>query len=47
MILVEVGIDSSNIYDSGLCTVCKKDIFHSYRVDREESGRNSAIITLV
>lgn len=47
MILEEVGIDSSNIYDSGLCTVCKKDIFHSYRVDREESGRNSAIITLV
>ena len=47
MILEDVGIDSSNIYDSGLCTVCKKDIFHSYRVDREESGRNSAIITLV
>lgn len=46
-ILEEIGVESNNIYDSGICTVCDKNTFHSYRVDKEESGRNSAIITLI
>lgn len=47
LILEEVGIKIENIYDSGICTVCHKDVFHSYRSERENSGRNTAIITLV
>lgn len=44
--LKEIGIKRENIIDSGLCTVCQKEYFHSYRVDKEKSGRNGAIISL-
>ena len=44
--LKQIGIKSGNIIDSGLCTVCQKEHFHSYRVDKEKSGRNGAIISL-
>jgi len=44
--LKQIGIKSENIIDSGLCTVCQKEHFHSYRVDKEKSGRNGAIISL-
>ena len=44
LILQEVGVKEHNIYDSKICTVCNSDILHSYRVDREKSGRNATII---
>lgn len=44
LILQEVGLKPENIIDSGLCTVCNSDLFHSYRVDKEQSGRNGAFI---
>ena len=44
IILQEIGLREQNIIDSNLCTVCNSDLFHSYRVDKEASGRNGAFI---
>jgi len=44
--LKEIGMQEKNIIDSGICTVCEKDNFHSYRVDKEAAGRNAAMIML-
>lgn len=38
------GLKSENILDSGICTKCHPEDFHSYRVDKEKSGRNGAMI---
>lgn len=46
-ILEQLGLKKENIIDCEICTVCNSDKFHSYRVDRENSGRNTGIITLV
>lgn len=45
--LLEVGLKEENIIDSGICTVCNSDLFHSYRTDKELSGRNGAFIGMV
>ena len=47
IILMEVGLKKENIIDSGLCTVCNSNLFHSYRAEKEKSGRNGAFIGLV
>ena len=47
IILKEVGLKDENIIDSNICTVCNSDLFHSYRVDKEKSGRNGAFIGMV
>lgn len=44
--LLQEGLKEENIIDSGICTVCHSDKFHSYRVEREKAGRNTAIIGL-
>ena len=44
IILEEEGILKENIIDSGICTVCNGDLIHSFRVDKEKSGRNTMII---
>lgn len=46
MLLEEIGVPSCNIIESNICTVCNKDYMHSYRADKEKSGRNTAIIGL-
>ena len=43
-LLRHVGLKEENIIDSGICTMCHSEQFHSYRVDKEKSGRNAAII---
>lgn len=45
-VMKSMGILEENILDSKLCTVCNSDKFHSYRVDKELSGRNTALICL-
>ena len=45
-ILEEVGVPSKNIIESNICTVCNKDYMHSYRADKKNAGRNTAIIGL-
>lgn len=46
-LLKQVGLKEENIIDSGICTMCHPEQFHSYRVDKEKSGRNAAVISLV
>lgn len=44
--LMKAGIPEQNIIDSNICTVCNNKILHSYRVEKENSGRSTAIISL-
>ncbi len=37
--LLEAGVTAERIYASNLCTQCLSDDFHSFRRDREASGR--------
>ena len=46
MLLEEIGVPSQNVIESNICTVCNKEYMHSYRADKENSGRNTAIIGL-
>lgn len=46
LLLKEVGLVEDNIVDSGICTVCNSKYLHSYRVEKEKSGRNIALIGL-
>ena len=41
-----LGIKEENIVDCGICTVCNKDIIHSYRAEGKLSGRNTSLIAL-
>lgn len=47
IILEKAGLKTENIIDSGLCSVCNKDLIHSYRVEKEEYGLNTALISLL
>ncbi len=46
-ILEQEGIKSENIIDSNICTKCNSNKLHSYRVEKEKSGRNNSIICLI
>lgn len=45
-LLINYGLNEKNIFDSNLCTKCMRDKFHSYRVEKDKSGRNIALIYL-
>ena len=47
--LVEIGVNLKNIHLSGLCTVCHKDLIHSYRgnIESEKQCRNASIICIM
>lgn len=47
LVLEKAGVKSENIIDSGICTVCDSDKLHSYRKDKEKSGRNVAVIGIL
>jgi hypothetical protein len=42
--LVDAGVPKSQIEISGYCTICHPELFHSYRRDRESSGRMMSVI---
>jgi len=42
--LVSLGLGNNNIYNTDLCTLKNSDILHSYRKDKDKSGRNLALI---
>jgi YfiH family protein len=44
--LGEIGIPSSRLYVSQLCTMCRADEFHSYRRDRDAAGRLYSFVGL-
>ena len=41
-----IGVNPENIIDSGICSVCNPDLIHSYRVEKEGYGLNTALIEL-
>ncbi len=47
IILEKTGLKAENIIDSGLCSVCNKELIHSFRVEKEGYGLNTAIISLI
>lgn len=46
-LLKEEGILEKNIIDCKICTYCNSNIMHSYRVEKENAGRSTAIISLI
>ena len=46
VILKQMGLLEENIIDSGICSVCNKDLIHSFRAEGEGYGLNTAIISL-
>ena len=46
-ILLNIGLKEENIIDSNICTVCNSNICHSYRAEKEQSGRAVTIIELI
>ena len=44
--LINLGILEENIYLSNVCTKCSSDIYYSYRVDGQDSGRNVTLISM-
>ena len=46
IILKNTGLKEENIIDSGICSVCNKDLIHSYRAHGKGAGRATLIISL-
>ena len=44
--LIKEGLKPENIIDGKICTVCNSDQLHSYRVEKEKLGLETAIIAL-
>lgn len=45
--LINSGLKKENIEISQYCTICNPELFHSYRRDKEKSGRMMGVIGLV
>jgi len=41
------GVSRDSIFDSGFCTLCHPENFHSYRRDKEKSGRMISFMMLL
>lgn len=46
IILNREGLKNDNIIESKICTKCNSNKLHSYREEKEKSGRNTGIISL-
>ncbi len=46
LMLEELGLLSTNIIDSNICTICSKDKFHSYRAEGKDFCKNMGIMML-
>lgn len=46
MLLIQKGILQENIEDSKICSVCNKEIIHSFRAEGISYGLETALITL-
>ena len=46
-ILQQAGLKPQNIIDSQICSVCNKDLIHSFRVEKEGYGVETAVIGLI
>jgi polyphenol oxidase len=45
--LLECGVKRGHIEVSDSCTICNAELFHSYRRDRERSGRMMGLISIL
>ena len=45
-ILLKENLKEENIIDSGICSVCNSNLIHSFRVEKEGYGLNTALIEL-
>lgn len=46
ILLKKEGLKPENIIDSKICSVCHSDLVHSYRVEKQGYGLNTALIEL-
>lgn len=46
VLMQNIGLKPENIIDSEICSVCNPDLIHSYRVEKEKYGLNTALIEL-
>lgn len=46
-ILKKLGLKAENIIDSGICSVCNKDIVHSFRAEGPNYGLSTAVVSLI
>ena len=46
ILLEKEGLKKENIIDCGICSVCNKDIIHSYRAEGKDYGLGTAVISL-
>lgn len=46
LVLIGAGIRENNIFDSGLCTICRQDLFFSHRGSGGRTGRMAALLML-
>ena len=47
IILEQAGLKKENIIDCGICSVCNSNLIHSYRVEKEAYGLETALIELI
>lgn len=45
-LMKNLGLRDSNIIDSKICSICNKNIIHSYRVEKDKFKLNTALIGL-
>ena len=45
--LENIGLLPENIIESNICTVCNYNYIHSFRYDKEKSGRMTSVVSLV
>lgn len=45
-LLISYGLSTNNIYINNICTKCNHSHLHSYRAEKDKSGRNGAFIML-
>lgn len=46
ILLQKEGLKAENIIDSKICSICNSNIIHSYRVEKQGYGLNTALIEL-
>ncbi len=44
--LIQAGLVAENVCVAGICTICRSDLYPSYRVEAESAGRFYAVISL-
>ena len=47
IILEQAGLKKENIIDCEICSVCNSDLIHSFRVEKESYGLETALIELI